>query len=436
MSAKEFAVAGWCFLLIAGLTRAQAATAQTPTSPLAAIRVSESTRFSSEQVAAASGLQIGRPVTRDDFQAAADRLAQLGAFSNVQYRFSSRENGVVLEFQLTDSPTVPAAFDNFPWFTDAEITDALRKDVPLFDGSVPEQGSLLDAIDRSLEKLLETRGVHASVEHGLFNSPGSGQKVQQFRITGAALKVGEVQFNDALAKNDRGLKERLADLVGRPFSREAIELFEFEQVRPVYLAHSFLRMKFDNPQARFSGNPNAPLPDSVLVIINVIPGRAYTWNGVQWSGYSALHSFELDDLVQKAGLKKGESADGMKILALWNHVNEEYNSRGYLDVKVEPVPQFDDSTGRASYTVHISEGSQYRMGNLVLTGLSVEGERRIRQAWRIAPGTAFDSSFYEEFVARGIREALGDLPFHYDQVGRWLQKNPQAGTVDVLLDFQ
>ena len=435
MQTKDLALAVMFLLLAAGAppTRADG---QSDSSPLASLRVSGSTRFSSEQVAPASGLQIGQPVSRDDFQAAADRLAQLGTFSNVQYRFSSGENGVVLEFQLTDSPAVPAAFDNFPWFTDAEITVALRKDLALFDGSVPEQGSLLDAIDHSLEKLLATRGVHSSVEHALVISPESDQKIQQFRVAGAALKVGAVDFNDALAKKDRGLQERLTDLVEKPFSRAAIQLFEIEQVRPVYLAHSYLRVRFEEPQARFTGNPNRPPSDTVLAVINVVPGRAYTWNGVQWSGFTVLHSFELDELLENSGLKKGQPADGMKIAALWNRVSEEYCSRGYLDVKIEPVPQFDESAGSAFYNVRITEGPQYRMGNLVLTGLSVEGERRIRQAWRIASGTAFDCSFYEEFIAKGIRQAFGDLPFHYDQIGRWLQKNPQTGTVDVLLDFQ
>ena len=76
------------------------------------------------------------------------------------------------------------------------------------------------------------------------------------------------------------------------------------------------------------------------------------------------------------------------------------------------------------------------MGQLVLTGLSTEGERRIRTAWQIAPGAVFNRGVYEDFVDRGAKEAFSGLPFHYDKIGRFLQTDANAATVDVLLDFQ
>jgi hypothetical protein len=76
------------------------------------------------------------------------------------------------------------------------------------------------------------------------------------------------------------------------------------------------------------------------------------------------------------------------------------------------------------------------MGKLVLTGLSIEGERRIRTAWKIESGAIFDKDVYDEFISSGIKQAFVGLPFHYEKVGRFLQEDPTAGTVDVLLDFQ
>jgi hypothetical protein len=76
------------------------------------------------------------------------------------------------------------------------------------------------------------------------------------------------------------------------------------------------------------------------------------------------------------------------------------------------------------------------MGKLVLTGLSIEGDRRIRAAWTISPGEIFDKSIYDEFFSSGIKQAFTGLPFHYEKIGRFFQEDPQAGTVDVLIDFQ
>jgi hypothetical protein len=84
----------------------------------------------------------------------------------------------------------------------------------------------------------------------------------------------------------------------------------------------------------------------------------------------------------------------------------------------------------------INEGTQYHMGKLTLSGLSVEGEKRIRQAWKMEPGVVFDEKAYEDFLNAGAKQAFAGLPFHYDMIGRFLDKNPATAVVDVLLDFE
>jgi hypothetical protein len=103
---------------------------------------------------------------------------------------------------------------------------------------------------------------------------------------------------------------------------------------------------------------------------------------------------------------------------------------------LNPTGQFDDQAKRVMYVVDVNEGPQYHMGNLVLTGLSVEGERRLKKAWSIAPGAVFDKSIYDDFVNTGIRAAFVGLPVHYDKIGKFLQLDPHNAKVDVLLDFQ
>jgi len=76
------------------------------------------------------------------------------------------------------------------------------------------------------------------------------------------------------------------------------------------------------------------------------------------------------------------------------------------------------------------------MGKLILSGLSVDGERRIRTAWKIPAGTVFDKSAFEDFMSAGVQQAFAGLPYRYDKIGRLLEPDPKSGTVDVLLDFQ
>jgi outer membrane protein assembly factor BamA len=419
--------------LAAAIGLASAAAVKAQTGKLVAIQAEGSRRFPAAKIVVASGLHVGDTVGREELQAAADRLAQLGTFSSVQYKFSSRAEDVTLEFHLEDAPRLPVSFDNFPWFSDAELTQALEEALVLFDGAAPEQGTILESMAETLGRLLRSHGINARVEHRLIGQPGAEGMVQQFRVEGASLRVSAVQFQDALATEDKRVRQVLGELLGKAYSRFTIERFTLEQVRPVYLEQGYLRVRFATPLARFTGNPNQPLPDTVLVIVPIEPGPAYRWGGASWSGSTEFNSAALDELM---GLKTGERANGMKITGGWERVQTEYGHRGYLDATIKPEASFDDASGQVRYRAAISEGSQYRMGQMVITGLSPAAERKLIAAFRLARGEVFDRVYFEEFLATGIKQAFGDYPVHYDRVGHWLRTNPENKTVDVLLDFQ
>jgi outer membrane protein assembly factor BamA len=421
-------------MVVAGLLLFAPAFGQTPDAEgngkLESVKVTGSTRYRSDQIASATGLSVGTTITKFDLQRGADRLAQLGVFANVQYRFATEDTGVRAEYQVTDAPTVPVWFDNFPWFTDDELIVALKREIPLFDGTAPLRGGLLNEISNTLESLLGTRGVNSSVSSILTIAPASDVQVMQFHAEHAGVNIASVEFSDPLAQGDRGVQQRLGDLVGQQFSRTLVELFEFEQVRPVYLSHAFLRVRFGAPVARITGSGAGA---RVAVTAPVESGLAFAWSGVIWRGNASIASAILNGII---ALKPGDAADGMKLEGMWDGVRDEYTRRGYLDVSLVAEPQFDDSAKRVTYTVSITEGPLYHMGRLVLTGLSLEGERRIRAAFGIAQGAVFNKEIYEQFASAGIKQAFAGLPFHYEKVGRFLQEYPNSGSVDVLLDFQ
>lgn len=423
----------FCLSLFLPLRAAAQGAAPSASGKLASILITGSQRFSSDQIAKVLSLRAGGAVTREEMQAAADKLAGLGTFATVQYRFTTDDatGGAKVEYQVTDAPAVPVTFDNFPLFTDEELVAAIKDAGVLFDGGAPKGGAVLDEMSSALEKLIETRRLRAVVSHRLINGPAG--EIQVFRIEGPTLKVSAVQFSDELAQKDLGLQDSLSVVLGKPFSRRTFQVFEFEQVRPIYLAHAFLRVKFGTPEARFVGNPNQPLPDNVLVVAPIERGPAYSWGGVTWSGNPSVPSDALDKLVE---LKPGETADGNKVELTWEHVRELYARRGYLDLNLDAVPQFDDAALRVHYAVAINEGPQYHMGKLVLTGLSLEAEKRIRATWNIPPDAVFDEPAYEEYLESGVKKAFFGLPVHYDKIGRYLDKDPKTAKVDVMLDFQ
>lgn len=86
-------------------------------SKLIEIKVTGSKRFDQEQIAAASGLQLGTTVDDEVFRKAARQLGESGAFDGISYSFTYSSAGTKLTFQVTNAEKfVPAHFADFVWF--------------------------------------------------------------------------------------------------------------------------------------------------------------------------------------------------------------------------------------------------------------------------------------------------------------------------------
>jgi outer membrane protein assembly factor BamA len=437
MRAHRFALMSLCLplavLAACLLARAQAAPASFV---VAEVHASGSHRYNDAQIAATAGLKPGDPVNRDQLQEIAEQLAQLGVFSHVNFRFTAKNNRAAINFDLEDAAIVPVMFENFPWFTDQELSDEVRLAVPLFDGGAPRGGSLLDQITAALSAKLSSRGIQANVEHTLVAQPSSDGEIMQFRQDAASFKITSVSFGGSVAQNSEKLHDRLSDLAGKAFSRFAIEIFEEEQVRPIYFSAGRIRVKFGEPVVQLRSGPGEHAPSTVDVQIPIEPGPVFHLSGATWSGNAAIDDATLSRLV---AFKSGDLADGMRLAAGWQQIELEYGHRGYLDAKVTPAPQFNDANGTVAYNVKIEEGPQYRMGELVITGLSMDAERALRNAWRLAPGQIFDNTYFESFLAKLVKPTVaifGELPVHYGKMGHWLRPNPESHVLDVLIDFQ
>jgi outer membrane protein assembly factor BamA len=416
---------------------ANGSAAQTPASPtLHEIHIDGAKKLTEAQIIAFTELQLNSHVDRDSIQAAADKLILTGLFAHVKYDFHSRGDQVSVTFHIEENSLLPAFFDNIPWFDDSELAAAIRAQDPAYDGTLPESGPLVDAAADAIKTLLASHKLDVVVEHQVMQNPIGDGNVQSFSIEGAVLQISSIAFGDPALDADRAIQTHLGELRGKPYSRLAIDIFLTEQVRPIYVKRGFLRLKLGPPQVRLTGAPTEKLPDKIPVYIPVDAGAVYHFSGVQWSGNSVLSIDELNSLF---AVKSADLADGEKIFAGWDRVQEEYGRRGYLEAKVEPAESFDDATHLVSYKTRITEGSQFKMASFVLTGLSVAAERKILETFPVQPNQLFDKSKFETYLSRlqnKPAQIFGDLPVHFENVGHWLRTDPAKGTVDVLLDFK
>jgi len=98
---------------------------------------------------------------------------------------------------------------------------------------------MVEQITDVLEKLLASRNIKGAVTHHLLAQAAGDGMTMQFRVDGLPLRIQSVQFGDSLATESQRLKDRIPDIKGQSYSRFAIELFEGEQVRPLYTSRVF-----------------------------------------------------------------------------------------------------------------------------------------------------------------------------------------------------
>lgn len=428
------AAAGLLLSLAAAACPSLAQTADNVTASLREVRIEGQKHLSEAQIVTITGLTVGSQIGRPDLQAGADKLVQTGLFDKVSYKFETR-TGVVVTYHVEESPRVSTYFDNIPWFADSELNDAIRKKLPYFDGTLPEGGGAVDQAADAIKELIASHGLQVTLQHEVAGNPDGDGRIQMFKVEGPSLRIEKLEFSDAGLLSSKAVQQHLEEIVGKPYSRMAIDLFLTEAIRPVYLAKGCLHPKLGPPEIRLTGDPNQKLPEQVPVFVPVDPGPVYHWKEVRWTGNATVSEFTLSSAI---GLKPGEVADGMKIEAGWDRIREEFAHHGYLDAKVDPVPAFDEPAHTVSYSVAIQEGKQYRFGKMVLTGLSPTAEKKLLAAWPIPQGEVFDKVKYEEVLTKlqlHREQIFGELPLHYETPGHWLQTNTN-GTVDVLLDFK
>ena len=89
--------------------------------------------------------------------------------------------------------------------------------------------------------------------------------------------------------------------------------------------------------------------------------------------------------------------------------------------------------------IAVEEENQYRHGDLLLTGLSLAGEAKVRATFPIPPGELFDKSKYVDFLEKlqsHSHAIFGNTPVTFDTVGHWLECHPENKTITVMLDFK
>jgi outer membrane protein assembly factor BamA len=409
---------------------------------LSSIEVSGLQRITKEQAIAASGLQVGQQIDVAMLDAAAQRLASSGLFANISYRLRGTADKAIVTFEVEEPKGrgLPVVFDNFVWFTEGEIIDAVRRELPTFDGTALESSTVLGSITRALQQLLTERKIQGQVDYTPSADLAGGNAKHVFSVKGANAKICAVRFPGATNVQESELAKHAKPLMASDYSQEFVSAFAVANLIPVYRERGHLLALFSQPAARLAVDSDAGCKDGVVITLPVSEGIAYFWDKAQWAGNDSYTAQELEAAL---GMKAGELANGLKIDNGLQTVLKTYGRKGFLWARSKPEPTFDDVNKRVAYRINITEGPQFRMGTLKITGLNDDVILNLRHRWKLREGDVYDNSYLESFSKKDVREVLDSAlregripPGSKLKMDSSVNLNNQTLTVDVQLNFK
>src|SRR5450631_3399635 len=430
--------AGVCLPAMGQGASSQKPLAQMPASArqLIAIKVTGSKRFPEETVAAATGLQMGVAVNDDDFKKAARRLGDMGVFTEIGYTFSYSSAGTKLELYVTDADKfLPARFEDFVWFSDAELLKRIKEHSPLFDGQLPLFGRLADEVSDVLQAMLVENAIPGHVEYLRTSKPGGPVESINYHVNDVLIQVRHIEFSGAAEADLPALEAAGERLPEHEYSRSRLELLVQRQLLPVYYARGYLKAQFGEPVPKVVKQPSAENEDGprnqtvVDVTFAVTPGQQYKLKGLEWSGNKEFPTESLQKMVRA---EPGQPANTIRLADNLKDIQKLYGSRGFMTATITPEAVFDEGAGTVVIRLDVKEGFAYHMGELEFRGLDNSLMAKLRAAWKIRPGDVYDSTYLSEYLPAAQKLLPPNLDW---DVTSHVTANVRDKTVDVDLIY-
>jgi len=402
---------------------------------LIAVKVTGTKRYTSDEVAAASGLPVGTIAHEEDFRKAARQLGESGAFNSIAFTFAYSGAGTKLEFQVTDADKfVPAGFTDFVWFTDDELLRKVHQHIPLFKGDLPTTGRMADQVSDVLQALLVENSVPGYVEYQRKTDKSQHLQAIDYNVTGVSIRIRHLEFPGAGGAELASLQTAAEKLADREYSREFVNSFIQRTLLPTYHERGYLKAVCAPPQPKVvkpeaDSNSGGPQPTFVDVTFAVTPGMQYKLSGMEWSGNKEVAADALQPLLHG---KAGQPANIVQLQDDLDTVQELYGSRGYILASVKVQAQFDDAAGTVVFRLAVDEGAVYHMGELEFRGIDNSLTARLRAAWKIRPGEVYDATYLKQFLPQARKLLPARLDWEVDPHVTAIARDK---TVDVDLQY-
>lgn len=361
--------------------------------PLEKIEITGNDAIPAERIAVATGLKIGSPVERADFNTARDRLLATGAFSSVGFKYgpSAASTGIDATFQVVEAqPLYPYRFEELP-ATEAALREALRKQEPIFGDAIVPTPQVMNRYAVAIAEYLANNSSPGIQVIGEVSPDVNAEPSILFRPMGERKVISQVDFkgNSALPIEDLRKRINLA-AIGTRYSETLFHQILDSSIRGLYEEHGYVRVVFPKIETARSTRD-----DGVAITVTVEEGQQYTLGDVTVTGVDPPQASQLNRM---AGWKKGAGFDIETINAGIAKIRKSFREDGYLRVSATTKRDIDDDKRVVDLEIAIEPGPLFTMGKLTVRGLDIISEPVIRKLWKLNEGDPYRESYPDVFV--------------------------------------
>jgi outer membrane protein assembly factor BamA len=346
-----------------------------------------------------AALPTNVPLTKQQIEAALQRLGDTGLFSDVGYTVNS--TALIIKLAPSASSQLqPVHFANFVWWQPAELETLLEAKVPAYHGKLPLAGTLTDQVRLALISLLQAKGVDATVDahqNGL-----SGDSVT-LSITSPAIVIGDVHLQNALPALQPELTKVQHRLHGQDFDIAETTKAVQDSVNDVYRNAGYLAV--DTSAPTISAPHKDMLSYAVDLSSTITPGDIYHLSAI------TLHAqlpVSQADLEAAANLHVGDPASPAAQRLARAEMQRAYADHGFFDAKVLFTLHEDNQAHTVAYVCNVVPGGVYHFASIDTSALALDQQAAFAKAFTVAPGPVADAR-----LTTAIRQALQSLNLGY-----------------------
>lgn len=416
-----------CAIFVSAAPLFSAAPPAPPAGVVHSIVIEGTSRYSKPELARATGLAVGQPVSTAAIENARQKLIDLQLFSTVSdsYRWTpGKPYQYDITYTVTDiSQVFPIRFDRIKAPGD-QLQTCLSKRAPFYSDEIPATDAVLKRYTAAVQACAAESGdkrelkAHVSSEDPkdiavVFAPNAPPQNISQVEIAGTQ-------------SVDTGTLLRAANLaaIGMPLTDERVKRLLDGTLRQVYAAHGYVQVTFPKIEA-------VPSKDDAGVIlkIQIKEGPVYNVGAIRFRG----SGMDPDEVKANIPFHPGQVFSSAKLddFRIW--LQHSFKQSGHLDASVTFDTDRDDAKHLVNVVYNVAPGPVYTFAKLDVQGLDINSSPAVEQLWGEKPGKPFNPDYPDFFLKRVEERNMFD---HLADTSSDYTADPASHTVIVHLYFK